>query len=90
MAALTRAAWGQLKRLARYLRRFPWLSWMLKREEAKSDTVDEFSDSDWAGCVHVRVASSPLGGSAIEALELDTGDGGLLEWRGGVCSFEGC
>ena len=60
MAAPTRAAWGKLKRLVRYLLQFPRLSWTFKRDECETDTIDVFSDSDWAGCV--RTCRSTSGG----------------------------
>ena len=70
MAAPTRAAWGKLKRLVRYLLQFPRLSWTFKRDECETDTIDVFSDSDWAGCVRTRRSTSggvvTIGGSAIK------------------------
>ena len=88
LAAPTRAAWGKLKRLVRYLLQFPRLSWTFKRDECETGH-------------HRRVLRLRLGGmcpySAIhvrgrrhhrrigdKTLELDAGDGGPLEWRGGV------
>ena len=88
MAAPTRAAWGKLIRWVRYLLQFPRLAWTFKRDECETDTIDVFSDSDWAGCVRTRRSTS--GGRrhrrriGNKALELDAGDGGPLEWRGGV------
>ena len=64
MAAPSRAAWGQLKRLVRYLLLFPRLSWTFKRDECETDTIDVFSDSDWAGCVRTRRSTS---GSVVTA-----------------------
>ena len=70
MAAPTRAAWGKLKRLVRYLLQFPRLSWTFKRDECETDTIDVFSDSEWAGCVRTRRSTSggvvTIGGSAIK------------------------
>ena len=37
MAAPTRAAWGKLLRLVRYLLQFPRLSWTFKRDECETD-----------------------------------------------------
>ena len=70
MAAPTRAARGKLKRLVRYFLQFPRLSWTFKRDECESDTIDVFSDSDWAGCVRTRRSTSggvvTIGGLAIK------------------------
>ena len=74
MAALTRAAWGKLKRLVRYLLQFPRLSWMFERDECETDTIDVFSDSEWAGCVRTWRSTSggvvTVGGSAIKRWSL--------------------
>ena len=59
-----------MKWLVRYLLQFPRLSWTFKRDEWDIDTIDVFSDSDWAGCVRTRRSTSggvvTVGGSAIK------------------------
>ena len=49
MAAPTRATWEKLKRLVRFLLRFPRHSWTFKRDECETDTIDVFSDSSPSG-----------------------------------------
>ena len=88
VAALTGAAWGKLKRLVRSLLQFPRLSWKFKRDECDTDTVDAFSRLRLVGmcpysAIHVR-GRRHRREVGDKALELDAGDGGPLEWRGGV------
>ena len=84
---------GKLKRLVRYLLRFPRLLWTFKRDECETDTVDAFSDSDWAGCVRTRRSTSggvvTVGRSAIKhwsltqaTVALSSGEAEYLALRG--------
>ena len=50
-----------LKRLGRYLRAHPRLAFTMPRQEAES--IEVYSDTDWAGCVRTRRSTS--GGCAM-------------------------
>ena len=51
--------WGKVKRLARYLRKYPRLIWKFKEvEEHEVISIRVMSDSDWAGCLRSRKSTS--------------------------------
>lgn len=52
MAKPTDLAVGALKRFARYLKDQPRLVFKYPRQQA--DTIEVYSDTDWAGCVRTR------------------------------------
>ena len=88
MAALARAAWGKLKRLVRYLLQFPRLSWTFKRDECETDIHRRVLRLRLGGMcpysgIHVRRRRHHRR-IGDKTLEPDAGNGGPLEWRGGV------
>ena len=56
MAKPTDVAMGALKRLARYLRSRPRMVFSYERQSA--DSIDVYTDTDWAGCVRTRKSTS--------------------------------
>ena len=67
MSAPSSVSWSRLKQLARYLVRYPRTSWHFRRTpRAQLDSIDVFSDSDWAACVASRKSTS----------------GGVISWGG--------
>jgi hypothetical protein len=67
MSAPSSVSWSRLKQLARYLVRYPRTSWHFRRTpRAQLDSIDVFSDSDWAACVASRKSTS----------------GGIVSWGG--------
>ena len=68
MAAPSTGSWQKLKRLARYLVRYPRLVWDFSGRGAQESSVEVFTDSDWAGCLRTRKSTS----------------GGVLMYRGVV------
>ena len=57
MSAPTQDDWGALKRLVRYLVYRPRVVVCFDRQ-ARQDTIDGYSDADWAGCPHSRKSTS--------------------------------
>ena len=49
---------ARMKRIARYLLKYPALVWKFGRAESEEDVVDVFSDSDWAACRRSRRSTS--------------------------------
>ena len=73
MAKPKRSSWLKLKRLARYLVKYPRLVWRFEVvEEEMVRYVDAWTDSDWAGCVATRRSTS---GGAV-----GVGGGTLKTW----------
>jgi hypothetical protein len=62
MAEPKPAAWGRLKRLARYLLKYPGASWKFPTGVFEKNDMRVFSDSDWAGC---RVSRKSTSGGLI-------------------------
>jgi len=60
----------RMKRIARYLKRYPKVVWYFGRGGHGEDVIDVFSDSDWAACRRTRKSTS--GGVA-------TIDGGTIK-----------
>ena len=56
MAAPTRGGMNKLKRIGRYLKAHPRLVFRLPLQEAES--IEVYSDTDWAGCVRTRKSTS--------------------------------
>ena len=56
MSAPTKLAWEALKRLCRYLVGLPRLVYQYPWQQV--DTVDTYSDTDWAGCPKTRKSTS--------------------------------
>ena len=61
MAAPSKLSWQALKRLGRYLAGAPRLVYTYKWQ--KADTIEVYSDTDWAGCGKTRKSTS--GGVAM-------------------------
>ena len=57
MSAPTQDDWGALKRLVRYLVYRPRVVVCFDRQ-ARQDTIDGYSDADWAGCPNSRKSTS--------------------------------
>ena len=49
---------ARMKRIARYLAKYPELVWRYGRGEPGEDVVDVYSDSDWAACRRSRRSTS--------------------------------
>ena len=68
MAHPTLHSWKALKRICRYLNRAPRLVYVFKRQSV--DSVDVYTDTDWAGCPKTRKSTSGgcvmLGGHAMK------------------------
>jgi len=56
MSSPTEGSWAALKRLCRYLVGLPRLVYHYRFQEA--DTVDVYTDTDWAGCPRTRKSTS--------------------------------
>ena len=54
---------ARLKRIARYVKKYPKLVWRFGRGGDIEDVIDVFSDSDWAACRRTRKSTS--GGVAM-------------------------
>ena len=59
MARPKMSGWRKLKRLTRYLKKYPRVIWRFKEEdEHETLTMTAMSDSDWAGCLESRKSTS--------------------------------
>jgi hypothetical protein len=58
MAAPTKSSWHRLKRLVRYLLKYPRAEWRFKTGQFAKMELKVFSDSDWAGCRSTRKSTS--------------------------------
>ena len=60
----------RMKRMARYLKKYPKLVWYFGRGGAVEEVIDVFSDSDWAACRRTRRSTSggvaAIDGTAIK------------------------
>lgn len=75
MAKPSQASMARMKRLARYLLRYPKGVIHYKADpQEEEDRVDVYSDSDWAGCPRTRKSTS--GGVAV------VGGGVVKSWSG--------
>ena len=84
MAKPTRGCWTAMKRLARYLVQYPRLVFTFADLGYIPDSIQVYSDSDWAGCIQTR---SGAWGNGRETLELDADDEGSFVGRSGVGGF---
>ena len=61
---------ARMKRISRYLAKYPKLVWRFGRGEDVEEVIDVFSDSDWAACRRTRKSTSggvaSIDGSAIK------------------------
>ena len=68
MAKPSAQAWKALKRVCRFLNGAPRLVYAFKQQSV--DTVDVYTDADWAGCPKTRKSTSGgcvmLGGHAVK------------------------
>ena len=58
MAAPRQSGWSRMKRIARYLVKYPKLVWYYGRGGRVDDVIDVYSDSDWAACRRTRKSTS--------------------------------
>ena len=56
MANPSEASWSSLKRLGRYLSGLPRLVYVYHQQSV--DTIDCYTDTDWAGCPRTRKSTS--------------------------------
>ena len=82
MAKPRQSGLGRMKRIARYLRKYPKLVWYFGRGGSDEDVIDVFSDSDWAACKRTRKSTSggvaAIDGGGHQTLESHTGFGGVV------------
>jgi hypothetical protein len=71
MSAPRKSAWGRLKKLARYLLKYPRAEWRFPMGVFEELKMRVYSDSDWAGCKASRKSTSggliTLDGIALRA-----------------------
>ena len=58
MAKPRQSGIARMKRIARYLRKYPRLVWSYGRGRDIEDVIDVYSDSDWAACRRTRRSTS--------------------------------
>jgi hypothetical protein len=58
MAKLRQSGVERMKRIARYLRKYPKVVWYFGRGGEVENVIDVFSDSDWAACRRTRKSTS--------------------------------
>ena len=63
MAKPRQSGMERMKRIARYLRKYPKVVWYFGRGGEVENVIDVFSDSDWAACRRTRKSTS--GGVAV-------------------------